>query len=532
MAGQHCLRRHVGFLALLFTGVTSIIGSGWLFASLYAAQLAGPAAILSWLLGGAVVLVIALMYAELGAALPVAGAIARIPCFSHGATASFVAGWLCWAAYVAMAPIEVIAVLDYASNYWPWLTTTAAGDRVLTTAGLAVAALLMLLFTAINFFGVAWLARANIVVTFWKILVPLVAAVALLAVGLRSENFTAYGGFAPQGSAGVFAAVASGGVIFSLIGFRAIVDLAGEAKRPQRTVPLAIVGTVVLCTAIYILLQVTFIGVIPPEHLAGGWGAVAENVPGGPFAAFAALLGMTWLALALYADAGISPSGTALAYLGTTARINYALARGGQIPAVFGQLNRFHVPSWSIGFNFLVGLLLFLPFPGWSEMVGFISAAGVLSFAFGPVSLAALRRQAPDLPRPFRLAAATPLAALAMVLSSAVVYWAGWATNWKLFLLLLFGLVLLAATHAWRRRPLAELHLRQALWIWPYFGGLGLISWFGNYGGGRGLLAAPLDLVLVALVALTSLVLALRLRLPAATAQALIAESAADTAAA
>ncbi|MCK9910038.1 amino acid permease, partial [Microbacteriaceae bacterium K1510] len=125
---------------------TGIMGSGWLFASLYAAQIAGPAAIISWMIGGGVALLLALIYAELGGMLPLAGAIARIPYFSHGSMSGFMAGWLCWIAYVATAPIEVTAVLQYTSNYLPWLTTTVGGNRVLTGHGLAVAIVLLLGF--------------------------------------------------------------------------------------------------------------------------------------------------------------------------------------------------------------------------------------------------------------------------------------------------------------------------------------------------------------------------------------------------
>ncbi|HSG31429.1 MAG TPA: amino acid permease, partial [Thermodesulfobacteriota bacterium] len=78
------LSREIGFVALLFTGITGMIGSGWLFASMYAAQIAGPAAIFSWFIGGFVAIILALVYAELGGMLPVAGGIARIPHFSHG----------------------------------------------------------------------------------------------------------------------------------------------------------------------------------------------------------------------------------------------------------------------------------------------------------------------------------------------------------------------------------------------------------------------------------------------------------------
>ncbi len=117
--------------------------------------------------------------------------------------------------------------------------------------------------------------------------------------------------------------------MFSLFGFRTALDMAGEAKNPQRDVPLAMIGAVGICLVIYVLLQVAFIGVIPPDHLKHGWHEISEKVPGGPFAGFAAMLGVTWLAFALYIDAVVSPAGTGLAYTGATARINYAMSKNG-----------------------------------------------------------------------------------------------------------------------------------------------------------------------------------------------------------
>ena len=82
------------------------------------------------------------------------------------------------------------AVLQYASNYLPWLTTLEGRDRVLTVPGLAVATTLLLLFLLVNLAGVRWLARANTAITAWKLVIPLVASVALLFAGFRSANFT------------------------------------------------------------------------------------------------------------------------------------------------------------------------------------------------------------------------------------------------------------------------------------------------------------------------------------------------------
>src|SRR5262245_48490199 len=84
-----CLRRHVGRTGLLFAGVGSIIGSGWLFGALEASQLAGPAAILSWVIGGAMIICIGLTFAELGTMFPVSGGVVRFPHFAFGSFASF-----------------------------------------------------------------------------------------------------------------------------------------------------------------------------------------------------------------------------------------------------------------------------------------------------------------------------------------------------------------------------------------------------------------------------------------------------------
>jgi amino acid transporter len=520
-AERPALKRQIGPVALLFTGITGIIGSGWLFASLYAAQIAGPAAIVSWLIGGSVALMLALVYAELGGMLPLAGAIARIPYFSHGAMSGFMAGWLCWIAYVATAPIEVTAVLQYASNYLPRLTTTVAGNRVLTAHGLVVAVALLLFFVVINLAGVRWLARANLVITAWKLVVPLLAATGLIVFGFEASNFTAHGGFMPTGVDGVFAAVAGGGVIFSLFGFRTVIDMAGEAANPQRTVPLAMVGAVLISLIVYVLLQVAFIGAVPQAHLAGGWTALAENVADGPFAAFATILGLQGLAAMLYVDAIVSPTGTGIAYTGATARINYALAENGHLPQLFMWLNKAQVPVWSILINFAVGLLLLLPLPGWSALIGFISSAAILSLAFGPVSLAALRHQLPYQPRPFRLGGGVAFAAVAFMLVGCIVYWAGWQTNWKVFALAIVGGALLIVRNWWNGEK-ERLDLKQSLWFWLFIDGLGVLSFLGNYGGGLGVLPKYGDLAIVSAFSLAVFWIAVRDRLADGEAAALV----------
>ncbi|MEM7173140.1 MAG: APC family permease [Pseudomonadota bacterium] len=516
------LSRQVSLTGLLFTAISGFVGSGWLFASMYAAQIAGPAAIVSWFIGGAVILVLALVYAELGAMLPVGGALARVPYFAIGPTGGFFAGWMIWIAYLATGPIEVIAVLDYASNYLPWLTTNADGDRVLTPAGLVIAASLLLLFTAINMLGVKWLTNVSTWIGVWKLAIPLIAPVVLIFVGFKSENFSDFGGFAPYGAAGVLGAVSSGGIMFSFLGFRMVLDLAGEVKNPQVNVPLTIVLAVIFSGVMYILLQVAFIAVIPAEHLANGWSSITETAPGGPFAAFAAILGLKWLAIALYSDAIISPGGCGLAFVGSTARVNYGMAKNGQFPSVFAKLNRFRVPSPALLLNSVIGMVVLLPLPGWNEMASLISTAAVMSFAMGPVSLMVMRYQLPDVDRPFRLPAFKFVCAVAFIFVGLIVYWTGWDTNSKILLAGLVGFLLLGAMRLSKKKDHAPLCLRASAWILPYYIGIAAISYLGNYGGGLALLPPGVDIGLIVALSLFVLWIAVRYRMSGENVQKLM----------
>lgn len=109
-------RRRVGTLSLTFVAVGGVVGSGILFAPLFAAQAAGPAAILAWPIAGVMMILIALTFAEVAAMQPVVGGLGRLPAFSHGPGAGAAVGWVTWIGYVTAAPIETQAMREYTSN--------------------------------------------------------------------------------------------------------------------------------------------------------------------------------------------------------------------------------------------------------------------------------------------------------------------------------------------------------------------------------------------------------------------------------
>jgi amino acid transporter len=196
------LNRQVGLLGLTFISLGSIIGSGWLLGALTAAKAAGPASLVSWLLAAAIIVVLALVHAELGATYPVSGGTARFPHLVFGPFGGFTAGWMAWLGSVTIAPIEVEAALQYLGNKWSGLAHVVKGTPVLTGTGLALAAVMMLSFTVVNILGVRWLAQTNKWAVWWKLTVPLVTIVVLMISSFHLSNFHA-GGFAPFGVKGV-----------------------------------------------------------------------------------------------------------------------------------------------------------------------------------------------------------------------------------------------------------------------------------------------------------------------------------------
>jgi amino acid transporter len=530
--GAHKLRRDIGPVGLVFASVGSIIGAGWLFGALYASSLAGPAALIAWVIGGSAMMLLALAHAELGAAYPVAGGNARFPHYAFGRLIGFTSGWVAFLGAVTVGPIMVQATLLYTSNYIPSLTTVSGGRPVLTAQGYVVAAALLLLFCAINVLGVRWLAETNKLAVLWKIVVPTLTVVALLSTSAHSENFSAGGSFMPFGWKGVFLALASGGVIFACLGFEQAVQLGGESRNPGRNIPLAIIGGMVAAVALYIALQVAFIAAVDPSSLGKGWGAVSFSGKAelfGPFAGLATGLGLGWLAVLLYTVAIVSPGGTGLLYTGASARLSYALARNGYVPSAFARLTPRGTPLFAIAFSFLCGLVLFLPFPGWQQLVGFISAAAVIAYAMVPVSLGALRRQDPGRARPFRLPAASLVAPAAFVVASEILLFTGWAVVWKLMVAILIGFALLTvSTMTDTNEPRPSLDWRSAVWLWPYLFGMATISYLSSFDtrtpssipllglhGPRNELTFGWDVLAVAVLSLAVYALAIRSRLPA-----------------
>jgi amino acid transporter len=528
------LHRHVGRVGLLFAGVGSIIGSGWLFGALNASVLAGPAAIIAWAVAGLMIMLIGLTYAELGTMFPVSGGVVRFPHYAFGSFTSFTMGWITWLAAASVAPVEVIAALQYASNYINGLAHIPAGsggNPVLTfPAGYVAAAVLLAIFCWINLIGIRAFARLNTPIVGWKLFVIALVIVAFLVTEFHGSNFSDVGGFAPNGVHGIFSAIAAAGIVFSYLGFRQGVELAGETDNPRRNVPLSVIGSIGIAIVAYVALQVAFLGAVPGGALDKGWSGLNFNNEFGPLAGIAQIIGLSWLATILYVDAVISPADTGLIYMTVTARISYAMGRNRNVPPELERTSDRGVPWVSLVLAFIVGLIFILPFPGWQKLVTFITSATVLSFGSGPLVWAALRKQLPDHPRPFRLPGGHLIPFLGFFSANMIVYWAGWNTNWKLFAAIGIGLVLLAVYKAVVKDALPQMDWRAGAWVLPWLGSLALVSYLGTFGSeSANVLRLGAVAPIVFAISVVVYLAAYHLRLPATRTREMVEEGSTST---
>lgn len=488
------LQKNISNFGLLSAAICGMIGSGWLFGGMIAAKAAGPAAIISWILGGIIVAVIAVTFAELATMLPVTGGVVRYIHFSHGTVASFSISWLTWLSCVAVAPTEVSAALRYCNNIWPILFQSNGNGESLTTTGTLAAIALLFIITLLNMTAVRTTNSILTKIGSWKILVPIITAICLLITKFNSNNFTTMS-FAPYGTQGILTAVSSI-VIFSFLGFVEAISLAGEAKEPQKAVPITIIGSISITVLIYTILQIAFVGSINPHIIADGWHSITFPGEYGPFAGIATTLGLGALANLIYADAVISPLGTGFAFTATTARLNYGMSINKYTPQAMLNLNKAGIPRNAILFNFIVGIIILINFHNWEDLIKFQSAAIILAYATGPIALIALRKQAPDKDRPFKLSWHKSACFFGLYFVNLILYWTGWSSIYKLMLGLLVGLGIFFSYRALGTKDFSD--IKPTWWLIFYCLGLSIISYIGSFEG-IGILTLGYDFLVIAI---------------------------------
>jgi amino acid transporter len=489
------LKRHLGFRHLAAAGFSGVIGSGWLVGALYAAQAAGPAAVLTWGIGGVAFLIIALVMADLGSTHPESGALVRWPLRTNGRLAATLVGWGIWVAYCTNPPSESAVVLQYASQHVPGIYRGTS----LTVLGTLVALVLMAVFTLFNWFGVLLLGRLNTAITVLKWAVPTLTLVVLIATSWHASNFTSHGGFAPYGYAQALSAISTAGVIYAYTGFQTPLDLSGEARNPHRDVPRAVIAGLLLSMVLYIGLQVAFIAAMPGSQLAHGWAGLNFT---SPFAQLVVVLNLAWLSWVLYGDSILSPSGSALIFTAAIGREAQAMGKNESIPRWFAAVHRGSgIPRRALLLNFVLGAVFLLLLPSWHKIIAATSELGLFVYSITMVCQASVRIAEPSEGASRRTGITRVLAPIGFVLATLILYWAKW-TNLRIALALL---IVAIAVYAWNThssghtREQVRVDLRAGTWLVVYVAAVLVLSWLGGFGGWN-VIPTPWDSVAVACV--------------------------------
>jgi len=487
------LHQSLGTLALTSITLTGVIGSGWLFAAYDAAKVAGPASLVSWVIAAFATLLVALVFIDLSVRNPLTGGNVRWPQMASGPLVGAVIGWAIFLQAIFAVPSEATALAQYADGWMPGLVA----NESLTWPGKAVACAVLAIFSAVNLVGIRLVAQVNNFVTALKLIVPVLAAILLLASGFDTANYEAGGGFAPAGFSAALTAVIGSGMIYSFTGINAAAVLSGEARNAQRTVPRATFIALAFSFALYFALQLAVLFATPTGLLGTGWQGLNLQ---SPLAQLAQFIGLMWLSWLLLADAVFSPAGTMLISAGVKARYTYGAAQNGVLPATFATVHRRSgIPRRALLLNFVFGVLVIVVFGSWDSIASALSFFYGLSYA--AVSVAACVFYATK-PGPGWLGRWTPVVgAASFVTSGLILYWSTWQQVYIAMPLLLLGL----GAYLWRvRRGLvdggrATLTWGGGLWLVALLLVATAISYLGTFGG-IGVIPAPADSLLIAVL--------------------------------
>lgn len=501
------LKRHkIGLFSAIMLALNSLIGSGWLFGSGSAAQIAGPAAILSWILGAVIIISIALTYVELGSMFPESGGMSRYAQYSHGPLLGFVAAWANWISLVTLVPMEAVAAVQYMSS-WPWSwanwTKNFIKNGSITFAGLGVVIIFMLIFTMINFWSVKIMTHFTNLISIFKILLPTLTIIVLIASGFHGQNFGSnLHEFMPYGSRSIFEATSVSGIIMSYDAFQTVINMGGELKNSRKNIVRGVLISMLITAAIYIMLQVTFIGAVEPDMLAKvGWHGINFT---SPFADIAIILGINWLVILLYLDAFISPFGTGVAFVATASRALAAMTHTRHLPKWLGRLNqKYLIPRYAMIADFVLAIILVSLFRNWNLLATVITASTLIAYLTGPVTVMTLRKKRPDLDRPFNPGYMKWLAPVAFILTSLAIYWSMWPTTIQVIIVIALGLPIYFYYEIHYQHSNLKEQLHSSWWMIGYLIFMSLMSFVGSSGfGGQNWIKYPFDFVVIIIISL------------------------------
>ncbi|NQT29224.1 MAG: amino acid permease [Candidatus Saganbacteria bacterium] len=466
MSNKQGLKKEIGLLTLVALGVGSMIGSGIFAMPAAMGAVAGPGLILAILIAGVVTTLLAISYAELGAAFPITGGPYAFPRLAMGDFAGFLMGW----GYFLYLFIGTAAIIDIFVVYLGFYVPGLSVGQTLTPAGVTIAVIALWIFTIINILGVKWGGLYSIITTIGK-LIPLILFALIGLMFMKTGNFSP---FLPFGLTGVTLAVTL--FFWSFTGFESIVIPSEEVKKPSRTIPLAMLLTMAITTAVYVLIAVVFVGMINWKGLNipfGNWQAIGGLAS--PLADVSLAWGLPWLAAIATLGAIIATAGSGGDWVLLQGRMPFAMAQDKLFWAPLGKINqKYGTPVASLIFTSILTTIILIAIPNFPSVALIASITAIIPYAAATLSVTILRKTRADVPRPFRLPFPFFITGLGFVFSTLLIYWASWPWTLVGALLIFLGYPAFLLIKEKKFEP------GRSTWICVYILGIVFVSFIGD----------------------------------------------------
>src|ERR1051325_10891433 len=443
---DHSLKRALGALNLTMLGIGAIIGTGiFVLTGTVAAQNAGPAVVLSFVLAGIASIFAALCYSEFASLVPMAGSAYTYGYATLGEIFAWIIGWDLVLEYALGAVTVAIGWSGYVVSFLrdigidvPCSLAAARAFAAPQCPDPAVfnlpAVIIIAIVTALLVIGIKESANVNNVIVFIKVAVALL----LIVAPVHAVNPDSWHPFIPSntGNRGEFGwtgvMAGAGLVFFAYIGFDAVSTAAQEAKNPQKDMPIGIIGSLLICTVLYILVSGIATGVMSYKDL---------NVPD-PIAVAADHAGLGWMSSLIKLGAIAGLSSVILVMLLGQSRVFWTMSKDGLLPQFVNKIHpRFQTPYLTsivtgIGVAFVSALLTV------REAGSLVSIGTLLAFVIVSIGVMVLRVREPNLPRAFKTPAVFIVAPLGAISAAYLMISLPWTTWRRLIIWFVVGMVL------------------------------------------------------------------------------------------
>ncbi|HKA02320.1 MAG TPA: amino acid permease [Candidatus Solibacter sp.] len=435
--GEQHLKKTLGAFNLIALGIGAIIGAGlFSLTGIAAADNAGPAVVLSFVVAAIGCAFAGMCYSEFSTMIPIAGSAYTYAYATMGELLAWIIGWdlvleyavgaatvsVSWSSYVTklfhMYGIELPPNLVHC----PWDATPGIINLPAVIVIIAISCLLMI--------GISESARVNAIIVVVKVTIVLV--VIMVGWGMtHPENYVPFmpdntGKFGEFGFSGVMQGAAV--IFFAYIGFDAVSTAAQEAKKPQRDMPIGIIGSLAICTVLYILFARVLTGMVNYKVFHGDASPVATVVALFP----------TWMQSAIVVGIIAGYSSVILVMLLGQSRVFFSMSRDGLLPRLFSDIHPKFKTPWRCNLIFMVFVSLFSGFLPISKLGHMTSIGTLLAFVIVCIGVVVMRRTNPDAPRPYR----TPLVPLVPILGVLVCFAMMYSLDYETWIRLVVWLVI------------------------------------------------------------------------------------------